>query len=87
MQHSSVSGSDTLPMLAALDLFDLTGHLPTAYRLLHPDWHTSRIVPLRGRVILEFFNVKAPGYYHRRSSASVQPGCATKDSCSTAAGE
>ena len=34
MQHSSVRDGDILPMLTALDLFNSTRHLPTAYRLL-----------------------------------------------------
>ena len=39
-------------MLIALDLFS-TRHLPTTHRHEDRDWHTSQLVPMGGRVILE----------------------------------
>lgn len=67
MQHSSVHDGDILPMLAALDLFNSTGHLPTNYRPGDRDWHTSQIVPMGGRVIFELLQCD-------RSQPSPQKG-------------
>lgn len=50
--HSAHDG-DILPVLTALDLFPQDGDLPTSNILLNRTFHSSDIVPMGGRIILE----------------------------------
>ena len=40
-------------MLAALDLFPSTEHLPVTHRSESRNWRTSQVVPMNGRIIFE----------------------------------
>ncbi|KAL8977772.1 MAG: hypothetical protein Q9205_006494 [Flavoplaca limonia] len=55
---SFVHDGDIVPMLAALDLFPSTEHLPTSHRPETRQWRTSQVLPMNGRVIFERLRCK-----------------------------
>lgn len=50
---SFVHDGDIVPLLAALNLFPQSSHLPTTHVLEDRAWRTSDVVPMGGRIIFE----------------------------------
>ena len=58
--YSSVHDGDIVPMLAALDLFPSSEHLPISHRPTSRNWRMSQVVPMNGRVIFEYLECDDP---------------------------